>query len=372
MDVQIQIQWSDYPHLSEHQRRLAEEYARGLGDHAFADLLRSPPEQQIARLEAFEAFVLSQRAKAADRQAAAENAADRQAAEVASMLKAQELLQAQLAAALEQQRTMSEVVQSLATKKTPSRVAVRMDAPKFDGKECNKLVHWLMAVERCAHAQLVHDDEQMVAFGLSNLRGNAHEWAFSTLLADPHAFFSWRAFSDKILAMYQPPNNEVLLQGRFFAMRQDRRSLQQYVQEMTTICASITREPLPEAVKVPAFMNGLRNGPARTALFKSPPATMREAIDMAILEEQAHNSGLRHPWAKPDHHGHKGQGQGPAPMELDNADVVCFNCGKRGHIKARCTEKPRRSGYPRTGGTAPQRKSGGVSTAPKSGKGQAQ
>ena len=131
MDVQIQIQWSDYPHLSEHQQRLAEEYARGLGDHAFADLLRSSPEQQIARLKTFEAFVLEQRAKAADRQAA----------EVASMREAQELLQAQLAMALEQQRTMSEVVQNLATKKTPSKVAVRMDAPKFDGKECNKLVH---------------------------------------------------------------------------------------------------------------------------------------------------------------------------------------------------------------------------------------
>ena len=191
-------------------------------------------------------------------------------------------------------------------------------------------------------------------------------------MADPHAFFSWRAFSDKILAMYQPRNNEVLLQGRFFAMRQDRRTLQQYVQEMTTICASITREPLPEAVKVPAFMNGLRNGPARTALFKNPPATMREAIDMAILEEQAHNSGLRSPWTKSDHHGHKGQGQSPTPMELDNVEVVCFNCGKRGHIKARCPEKPRKSGYPRKGGTTPQRKSGGVFTAPKTGNAKAQ
>jgi hypothetical protein len=50
-----------------------------------------------------------------------------------------------------------------------------MDAPKFDGSDGNKLVHWLLAVERCARAQLIEDDDQLVAYGLSNMRGRASE-----------------------------------------------------------------------------------------------------------------------------------------------------------------------------------------------------
>ena len=40
--------------------------------------------------------------------------------------------------------------------------------------------------------------------------------------------------------MYQPLNNEVLLQVRFFGARHAKRSLQEYEQEMRSLSASIT------------------------------------------------------------------------------------------------------------------------------------
>ena len=80
--------------------------------------------------------------------------------------------------------------------------------------------------------------------------------------------------------MYQPPNNEVLLMARFFEARQAKRSLQEFVQEMRSLLASIYGEPIPESIKVATFMNGLRHGPSRQALFRKVPATMEEAIDM--------------------------------------------------------------------------------------------
>jgi hypothetical protein len=251
-----------------------------------------------------------------------------------------------LHATLEEKGRLAQSVAELtASSRAPKKKAVRLDAPKFDGSDGNKLAHWLLAVEHSGRAQLIEDDMQMVAYAMSNLRGRASEWAYSTLLADGDAFYNWSVFKDKIRTMYQPPNNEVLLQGRFFSCRQSKRTLQQYVQEMRTISASITQQPLTEAVKVPAFMNGLRHGPARQALFRKKPSTMEEAISIAFVEEQSSNTGMSTPWKNFDPNGHRNAGRkqhdGSEPMDLSNAEVVCFNCGKRGHMKAQCKERPR-------------------------------
>ena len=106
-------------------------------------------------------------------------------------------------------------------------------------------------------AQLIEDDTRMVSYAMSNLRGKASEWAYSALMANAEAFPSWAIFKTKIRNMYQLPNNEVLLQARFFGARQAKRSLQEYVQEMRSLSASITVGPIPEHIKVPTFMNGL-------------------------------------------------------------------------------------------------------------------
>ncbi|KAF1323238.1 Gag protein, partial [Globisporangium splendens] len=241
---------------------------------------------------------------------------------------------------------------------TPRPRAVKIDAPKFDGADGDKLIHWLLAVERCAKAQLIDSNEQMVSYAISNLRGRASEWAFSTLLADECAFDTWDVFRARITAMYQPPNNEVLLQGRFFSLRQGKLSLERYIQEMRSLCAAITTSPLPESVKVPAFLNGLNSGPARQELYRRLPATMEDAIRIALAEQQSfrvsrpdwnagHHNGA--------HHSHRAvtnerRFHGPTPMDLSSAEVTCFNCGKRGHYQSKCPA-PRQSA-PRTGNQA--------------------
>uniref|UniRef100_K3XD52 Retrotransposon gag domain-containing protein n=1 Tax=Globisporangium ultimum (strain ATCC 200006 / CBS 805.95 / DAOM BR144) TaxID=431595 RepID=K3XD52_GLOUD len=57
------------------------------------------------------------------------------------------------------------------------------------------------------------------------------------------------------------------LQGRFFSLRQGKLSLERYIQEMRSLCAAITTSPLPESVKVLAFLNGLNSGPVRQELY---------------------------------------------------------------------------------------------------------
>ena len=64
--MSLNMDWAGFPHLSQHQREVAEHMAQGLGEQALADLLNCPPEQHVARLEQFEAFVLGQRKNASE------------------------------------------------------------------------------------------------------------------------------------------------------------------------------------------------------------------------------------------------------------------------------------------------------------------
>ena len=89
--------------------------------------------------------------------------------------------------------------------------------------------------------------------------------------------------------MYQPPNNEVLLQACFFSSRQAQQSLQEYVQETRSLSASISVGQTPEQIEVLTFLNG-RHGLARQAPFRKFPSTMEEAIEVALVEEQSYNS----------------------------------------------------------------------------------
>lgn len=372
---------SMFPHLSAEHRSVLTNLAEALGEQAAMDLLASSPEQQLARLEMFSTFVTEQRLRgeqAAQAQigAAASLTADmlRSAAESREALERAVNVVANTATSLS-----SAAMAPTPTPRTAHPRAVKLDAPKFDGSEGDKLIHWLMAVERCAKAQLIDNNEQMVSFAISNLRGRASEWAYSALLGDADAFETWDIFRTKMKAQYQPPNNEVLLQGRFFACRQGKLSLDRYVQEMRSICAAITIDPLPESVKVPAFLNGLNPGPARQVLYRRLPSTMEEAIRIALIEQQSFRASRpewnnARPHGQSSHRSHHASGHyGPSPMDLSSVDVTCFNCGKRGHFQSKCpaprnttrsaqqarnTHTPH-GGAPRRGGASMQRRGNG-------------
>lgn len=345
---------SMFPHLSAEHRGVLDWLAQALGDQAAVELLAATPEQQLGKLEMFSTFVSNQRllgeqGAQAQLGATASLTADalRSAAESREALERAVNVMASTAASLSSASQASAQAPRAAHPR-----AVKIDAPKFDGGDGDNLTHWLLAVERCAKAQLIDNNESMVSFAISHLRGRASEWAFSALLGNADAFETWDEFRTKMKAQWQPPNNEVLLQGRFFAMRQGKLSLDRYVQEMRSICAAITVDPLPESVKVPAFLNGLNAGPARQALYRHLPTTMEEAIRIALIEQQSFRAS-RPDWSNARPHGQSTQRQqyasryGPSPMDLSSVDVTCYNCGKRGHFQSKCPA-------PRSARTVPQ------------------
>ncbi|KAF1327941.1 Pol protein, partial [Globisporangium splendens] len=281
---------AQFPHLSAEHRSVLTRMAQALGDQVALDVLSASPEQQIFRLEQFENFSNAQRLEGErNAQAQMQATASLTAEMLRSAAESREALERVVSVVAGAATSLSSAASAPQTpaSQTPRPRAVKIDAPKFDGADGDKLIHWLLAVERCAKAQLIDSNEQMVSYAISNLRGRASEWAFSTLLADECAFDTWDIFRAKITATYQPPNNEVLLQGRFFSLRQGKLSLERYIQEMRSLCAAITTSPLPESVKVPAFLNGLNSGPARQELYRRLPATMEDAIRIALVEQQS-------------------------------------------------------------------------------------
>ncbi|KAF1327253.1 Pol protein, partial [Globisporangium splendens] len=281
---------AQFPHLSAEHRSVLTRMAQALGDQVALDVLSASPEQQIFRLEQFENFSNAQRLEGErSAQAQMQATASLTAEMLRSAAESREALERVVSVVAGAATSLSSAASAPQTpaSQTPRPRAVKIDAPKFDGADGDKLIHWLLAVERCAKAQLIDSNEQMVSYAISNLRGRASEWAFSTLLTDECAFDTWDIFRARITAMYQPPNNEVLLQGRFFSLKQGKLSLERYIQEMRSLCAAITTSPLPESVKVPAFLNGLNSGPARQELYRRLPATMEDAIRIALVEQQS-------------------------------------------------------------------------------------
>ena len=133
-----------------------------------------PPEQHVAQLEQFKAFVLGQR---------------RSASEAHSHATAESIHKTQDELLREQARNeaLNRTVETLSARSNQPR-PIRMDPPKFDGTAPHTIVHWLLAVEQCGIAQLIDDDTRMVLYAMSNLRGKASEWAYSALMANAEAF----------------------------------------------------------------------------------------------------------------------------------------------------------------------------------------
>uniref|UniRef100_M4BN05 Retrotransposon gag domain-containing protein n=1 Tax=Hyaloperonospora arabidopsidis (strain Emoy2) TaxID=559515 RepID=M4BN05_HYAAE len=133
-----------------------------------------------------------------------------------------------------QNEPLNRIVESLSARSIQPR-SIRMDPSKFDCTATRTIVHWILAAEQCAKAQIIEDDTRMVSYAVSHLRFKASEWAYSAPMADSETFPSRTIFKIKIRATYQPPNNEVLLQAHFFSLLQAQRSMQDYVQEMHSL-----------------------------------------------------------------------------------------------------------------------------------------
>ena len=123
----LNIDWAQFPHLSKHHRDVDEHMAQGLGEQALTSLSGCPPEQHIAQLKQFEAFVLGQQSVAFEAQSHA-------SAEF--ITQTQDELRHEQARSKALQRT----VEMLSARRHQPR-PILMNPPKFDGTLAHTIVY---------------------------------------------------------------------------------------------------------------------------------------------------------------------------------------------------------------------------------------
>ncbi|KAG4038654.1 hypothetical protein PC123_g25783 [Phytophthora cactorum] len=129
-----------------------------------------------------------------------------------------------------------------------------------------------------------------------------------------------------------------------------------YVQELRTLIAGTAADPLPEAVTLTVFMEGLRTSAARTEVFCVHPSSFEEAVRVTLKAEH-HFRSARPGW----YAGSAGSSSGPEPMDLsyaegEEAELLteeqrasirrCFTCGSTRHLRASCPVRNQRKAPP--------------------------
>ncbi|KAE9017806.1 hypothetical protein PR002_g13280 [Phytophthora rubi] len=126
-------------------------------------------------------------------------------------------------------------------------------------------------------------------------------------------------------------------------------------------------DPLPEAVTVTVFMDGLRTGVARTEVFRNRPTSFEEAVSVALNAEHNYFKSARLGWSAPS----ASSSSGPEPMDLSYAEDEeaelrasearrgirrCFTCGSTDHLRPGCPLRKQRQAQS-SGNTASNRPS---------------
>ncbi|CAH0519612.1 unnamed protein product [Peronospora belbahrii] len=111
---------------------------------------------------------------------------------------------------------------------------------------------------------------------------------------------------------YEPPNQAHRNRSRFLACRQGKRELAAYVQELRILIAAMVIDPMPKAVTVTVFMEGLRAGVARTKVFQVISSSFEEAVEVAWNAETNFNAA----WPATYNY----SSDGPVPMDCSQVE----------------------------------------------------
>uniref|UniRef100_A0AAV1T1N7 Retrotransposon gag domain-containing protein n=1 Tax=Peronospora matthiolae TaxID=2874970 RepID=A0AAV1T1N7_9STRA len=162
---------------------------------------------------------------------------------------------------------------------------LRVEVKTYFGKEGDNLILWIREIEMAMRSGLITLDHHQVLLAISKLDGRAREWALTCSTSVDIEFPTWESLKSQLVQVFSPPNQAYRVRSRFLSTRQGKNELSDYVQELRTLMAAVQSDPLPEAVHVTIFMEGLRTGIARIEVFRDHPSTFEEAVRIALYAE---------------------------------------------------------------------------------------
>jgi hypothetical protein len=155
------------------------------------------------------------------------------------------------------------------------------------------------------------------------------------------------------------------VRSRFLSTRQGKKELVDFVQELRTLITGMAADPLPEVVTVTVFMEGLRTGVARTEVFRVHPASLEEAVNVALnVEFNFKSARLGWTASQASSSGAPGASNGAVPMDLSYAEDVeaelqaaeqrggirrFYVCERTQHLRPGCPLRKQRQATPSRG-----------------------
>uniref|UniRef100_A0AAV1V3R3 Retrotransposon gag domain-containing protein n=1 Tax=Peronospora matthiolae TaxID=2874970 RepID=A0AAV1V3R3_9STRA len=224
---------------------------------------------------------------------------------------------------------------------------LNIDISKYRGVEEDSLLRWFVELDDAIRARRIDDGDVQVAFAQSNLAGRAKTWALGLKLHDPYAFGSLEVFKSRLRQTFEPPRAEFRARTELFKLKQGKRDVHAYAQQIRHLTSCISSNPVDEHTLVSVFMQGLVDGPVKTHLFRLELGSLERAIfiaeqeDFSLRQARASSTSYRPP--------RRYDSGSPEPMELcyvesekarstDNKKLQkCNGCQKTGHYAYECS-----------------------------------
>jgi hypothetical protein len=261
------LQRANFPYLDDGQWANLEKMEAVNGSTAIGELLHKSPEEVVSRIARFREY---------------EIALEEHVTEiVTAKMKAAQAAQPAPAA-----RSYADHY-ACAVSTAPGN-AVRSQTSPSDGDAVwwrrRRKPRLLVPRELAMAAAKIVDARQRITFAIS-MKGRAKIWALTLETTHPGCFTDWKIMTNAMRDVFLPPNVAHRQRAAFLACAQGERDLYAYVQELRQLIASMAANSIPEEVKLTAFIENMKGGPVKAAIFRGVCTTLEEAFTIALAED---------------------------------------------------------------------------------------